>query len=121
MDGKKEIKALRSKLDNWLIRKNILNTSKRKNVANAAANNADIDTQADEFERDMLTHWKNLEKVPQVAFELQGLSDEQKEKKIDELKDQFCEYIINSPNYDKGFNYADKNRQKFVNKVKFKK
>lgn len=116
-----QIKVLRKKLDNRIFRRNILKTSKKKSMQKMADGELNPDDEVTKFEQDMLEHWNELWKVPQVAEDLKDVEEEKHKSKINELKNQFCEYLINSEGYTAGYNYADKNRHKFVNKFKFKK
>jgi len=47
----------------------------------------------EEFTQDMLTNWNNLEKSEWVRDDLKGLLPEEKEKKIQEVKWDFCVWL----------------------------
>ena len=64
------------------------------------------DPEVEEFQKEFLKNWNDLEKHPPSAEDLKGLNDNDKKDKIKELKMQFCEWVGGDDATSQGYMYA---------------
>lgn len=124
MATEQEIINMRKTLDNRILRSQILGFSRKKSVKKIAKEEAEIDSDYDEFEYNFLKNWNKLEDkpelVPEVYNEVKNLSKEERKKKIDELKNKFAANLVDSENYNKGYEYAKQYKDMWVSRIKTK-
>lgn len=74
--------------------------------------------EVEEFQKGFLENWDNLDNFPPAAADLKGLEGKAKKEKINQLKNQFAEWVSGEDAIAEGYSYAYAKKELLRAKIK---